>query len=183
MKELVTRADPYSSFVRGTGKYETCDRPCDSCRTFATECTQFRCNATGRMFHILKNMNCNTPYVIYLGECIKCMEQGVGSTVKWKPRLRNYKSWVKLRIRQCRMGNHFIDNPGCRGPEENPWANMKFTIIDCLDNVENLTVEQIDHELLKKEKMWIRKLLTYHHGMNSSHDLNRTRRCEREKLD
>ena len=183
LKELVTRADPYSSLVRGTGKYETCDRACDSCRTFATECTQFRCNATGRMFHILKNMNCNTPYVIYLGECIKCMEQGVGSTVKWKPRLRNYKSWVKLRIRQCRMGNHFIDNPGCRGPEENPWANMKFTIIDCLDNVENLTLEQIDHELLKKEKMWIRKLLTYHHGMNSSHDLNRTRRCEREKLD
>ena len=81
------------------------------------------------------------------------------------------------------LGNHFIDNPGCLGPEENPWANMKFTIIDCLDNVENLTVEQIDHELLKKEKMWIRKLLTYHHGMNSSHDLNRTRRCEREKLD
>jgi len=30
--------------------------------------------------------------------------------------------------------------------------------------------------------MWIRKLLTYHHGLNSSHDLNRTGRSEREKL-
>ena len=183
LKELITRADPYSSLPRTLGKYETCDRVCDSCRSFAAECTQFRCNANGRTFHLLKNMNCNTPNVVYLGDCIKCTLQGVGSTVRWKPRLRNYKSWVKLRIRQCRLSNHFIDNPECRGPEENPWANMKFTIIDCLDNCENLTQEQIDDELLKKEKMWIRKLLTYHHGMNSSHDLNRTRRCEREKLD
>ena len=57
---------------------------------------------------------------------------------------------------------------------------MKFTIIDCLDNCDGLSLEQIDDELLKKEKMWIRKLLTYHHGMNSSHDLNRARRSERE---
>ena len=59
---------------------------------------------------------------------------------------------------------------------------MKFTIIDCVDNCENLTLEQIDDELLKKEKMWIRKLMTYHHGLNSSHDLNRTRRSDREIL-
>ena len=141
------------------------------------------CSTTGRKFRLQKDMNCNTPNVIYLAECKKCREQGVGSTAKWKPRLRNYKSWVKNRIRQCRIRNHFIDNVGCRGSEERPWENMKFTIIDCLDNCENFSLERIDEELLKKEKMWIRKLLTYHHGMNSSHDLNRTRRCELEKLD
>ena len=60
---------------------------------------------------------------------------------------------------------------------------MKFYIIDCVDNSDGLTLKQIDEELLKKEKMWIRKLLTYHHGMNSSHDLNRSRRSDLEKLD
>ena len=59
---------------------------------------------------------------------------------------------------------------------------MKFTIIDCVDNCENFTPEEIDDELLKKEKMWIRKLVTYPHRMNSSHDLNRTRMDEVKKL-
>ena len=180
LKELVSRADPYTVKPIKAGEYKTCDRVCDSCRTFVFGCTEFKCNATGRTFKLAKNMNCNTPNVIYVAECKKCKLQGVGSTVEWKPRQRNYKSWVKKGIRQCRIGNHFIDNAGCRGPESKPWENMKFTIIDCLDNCEGLSLEQIDDELLKKEKMWIRKLLTYHHGMNSSHDLNRARRSERE---
>jgi hypothetical protein len=182
LKELISRADPYTAKPPKIGEYKTCGRRCDSCRTFAGECTDFKCNATSRTFKLAKNMNCNTPNVIYLTECRKCKLQGVGSTIKWKPRLRNYKSWVKKGIRQCRIGNHFIDNAGCRGSDDAPWENMKFTIIDCLDNSENLSLEQIDDELLKKEKMWIRKLLTYHHGLNSSHDLNRTVRSEREKL-
>ena len=98
-------------------------------------------------------MNCNTPNVIYLVECRKCKLQGAGSTTAWKPRLRNYKSWVKHNIRQCRIGNHFIDNEGCRGSDDKPWENMKFTIIDCLDNYENFTPEQIDDELLKKKNV------------------------------
>ena len=183
LKELISRADPYSTKLPLTGSYKTCGKTCDSCKTFAAECTQFKCNATGRKFRLQKDMNCNTPNVIYLVECSKCKLQGVGSTTKWKPRLRNYKSWVKHRIRQCRVGNHFIDNEGCRGSDEKPWENMKFSIIDCLNNFENFTPDQIDDELLKKEKMWIRKLVTYHHGINSSHDLNRSRRCEQEKLD
>ncbi len=183
LKELVSRADPYSSRPHHIGQYKKCDRTCDSCKSFVTGDTDFKCNATGRNFRLQKDINCNTPNVVYLCECRKCKEQGVGSTVIWKPRIRNYKSHVKHGIRQCRVGNHFIDNAGCRGPDDNPWENMKFTIIDCVDNFENLTPEQIDEELLKKEKMWIRKLVTYHHGMNSSHDLNRSRRNEREKLD
>ena len=182
LKELVSKADPYTIKPPMNGEYVTCNSRCDSCNTFAKGCTEFKCNPTSRTFKIAKRMDCNTPNVIYLAECSKCKLQGVGSTIKWKPRLRNYKSWVKKSIRQCRIGNHFIDNERCRGPDSTPWENMKFTIIDCLDNCENLSLDQIDDELLKKEKMWIRKLLTYHHGLNSSHDLNRTVRAEREKL-
>ena len=36
--------------------------------------------------------------------------------------------------------------------------------------------------LLKKEKFWIKILVTQHYGLNSKHDLNRKKQCEREKL-
>ena len=183
LKELISRADPYSSKPQDIGQFKTCDKKCDSCKTFTAQCAQFKCNATGRYFHIKKNITCTTPNVVYLAECKKCQVQGIGSTTSWKPRLRNYKSWVKQRVRQCRIGNHFIDKTECRGPANKPWENMKFTIIDCLDNFQGFSHEQIEEELLKKEKLWIQKMLTYHHGLNSSHDLNRTRRCEREKLE
>ena len=128
-------------------------------------------------------MTCTTPNVLYLSQCEKCKLQGVGSTTNWKPRLRNYKSWVKKQIRQCRIGNHFIDSSECRGPDNKPWENMKFSIIDCVDNFQGFSTEQIENELLRKEKFWIRTLLTFHHWLNSSHDLNRSSRCEREKID
>ena len=183
LKELITRADPYSVKPCELGSFKTCERTCDSCRTFVSDFTQFKCNATGRIFSLRKVMNCNTPNVVYMCQCAKCNLQGVGSTVMWKPRLRNYKSWVKKNIRKCRIGNHFIDNPCCRGSDEAPWENMKFFIIDCLDNTLGFTSEQIDDELLKKEKRWIRTLLTYPHGMNSTHNLNRSKRNDVEKLD
>ena len=76
----------------------------------------------------------------------------------------------------------FYRQCGVPWSRRDPWENMKFTIIDCLDNCDALSQEQIDDEFLKKENMWIRKLLTYHHCMNSSHYLKRTCRSEREVL-
>ena len=47
---------------------------------------------------------------------------------------------------------------------------MRFAIVYCLYNVEDLT----DYDLLlKKEKFWIRTLVTQHHGLDSKHDLKR----------
>ena len=50
---------------------------------------------------------------------------------------------------------------------------LRFTIVDCLNNVDSLTNDEIDDLLLKKEKFWIRTLVMQHHGLNSKHDLNR----------
>ena len=66
---------------------------------------------------------------------------------------------------------------------KNPSKNLRFHIVDCVDNVEGFTVEKIDELLLEKEKMWIRNLLTVHKGLNSSHDLNRKKRHQIENLD
>ena len=38
--------------------------------------------------------------VIYIAFCLNCLKQRVGSTVVgWKPRLRNYKSHIKKKMR------------------------------------------------------------------------------------
>ena len=55
---------------------------------------------------------------------------------------------------------------------------MRFTIVYCLYNAEDLT----DYDLLlKKEKFWIRTLVTQHHGLDSKHDLKK-KLCEHENL-
>ena len=72
---------------------------------------------------------------------------------------------------------HFIENCNDGG-----FNNMRFSIVDCLNNMEGLTDDAIDALLLKKEKFWIRTLVTQHHGLNSTHGLNRKKRCDREKL-
>ena len=59
---------------------------------------------------------------------------------------------------------------------------LRFTIVDCLNNVDSLTNDELDDLLLKKEKFWIRTLVTQHHGFNSKHNLNRKKQCEREML-
>ena len=150
---------------------------CDSCNNFVDETTYIERNATGRKYKIRRDTSCSSKNVIYVAYCIKCMKQGVGSTISWKPRLSNYKSHIKKRKLTCRIVKHFIKN--CN---DNGFNNLRFPIVDCLNNVDSLTNDEIDDLLLKKEKFWTRTLVTQHHGLNSKHDLNRKKRCEREKL-
>ena len=179
LKELILRADPYTVKPQPVGCYDKCGE-CDSCKNFVSGQTKIKVFATGRVFQLLKVMNCKTPYVVYAGECLKCGEQGVGSTVNWKPRLSNYKSHIKHRKRTCRIAKHFIDN--CRD-DDNPLGHIRFHILDCLDNVEGYSEEEIEEMLLEKEKFWIRNFVTVHKGMNSHHDINRNKRTEKEKFD
>ena len=51
------------------------------------------------------------------------MNQVVGSTTCWEPRLSNYKSYVKKKILPCRRVRHFIEN--CNDNEFNLFT-MEF---------------------------------------------------------
>ena len=84
-----------------------------------------------------------------------------------------------MKVPTCKIVRHIFG--GCRGTEQTPYSNLFFMIIDSLNNVENLSSEDVDELLLKKEKFWIGNLLTQHKGMNGTHDWNRNKRCEREK--
>ena len=109
------------------------------------------------------------------------MKQGVGSTVDWKPRLRNYKSHIKKKVRSCSIVNHFIDV--CSDTDD-PSRNIRFIIIDQLNNTISLSPNDIDDLLLQKERFWISRLFTIHKGLNSTHDWNRKRHteCPKQRL-
>ena len=181
LRELLTRADPYSikpdltADLSGMG-YKFCQQTCDSCSAFVMESNTIKSTATGKNFWIRKELSCETKNVVYVAMCTLCLKQGVGSTTVWKPRLRNYKSHIKLGIETCGIAKHFIND--CVDIED-PCGYLIFYIVDCLDNTDNLSLEEIDEMLLEKEKFWIGALVTQHQGMNCSHDWNRTRRAEK----
>ena len=179
LKELILRADPYTVKPQPNGCYTKCGH-CDSCKNFVSGQSKVKAFATGRTFNLRKDLNCETPNVVYAAECLNCGKQGVGSTIKWKPRLSNYKSHIKHNRKTCRIVKHFTDV--CRDPSD-PHKFLKFHILDCLDNVEGFSGEKIDELLLKKEKLWIRNFVAVHKGMNSHHDLSRKTRSDLEKFE
>ena len=105
LKELILRADPYTVKPQPAGRYNKCGA-CDSCKNFVSGQSSVKVNATGRVFQIRKDIDCNTPNVVYAAECLNCGEQGVGSTVDWKPRCSNYKSHIKKNRKTCRIVKH-----------------------------------------------------------------------------
>ena len=180
LRNLLTRSDPYSIKKDLTTTtelgYVCCDKSCDSCVNYVVQTSAIVSKATGRKFNIRRESTCTTKNVVYVAVCKTCGKQGVGSTVTWKTRLANYKSHIKNKIPTCRIVKHFIDD--CR---DDTLKNLYFIIVDVVNNTENLTKNELEEILLKKEKFWIGTLVTQHQGLNGTHDWNRLKRTEREK--
>ena len=81
-------------------------------------------------------------------------------------------------MRSCSIVNHFIDV--CSDTDD-PSRNIRFIIIDQLNNTISLSPNDIDDLLLQKERFWISTFVTIHKGLNSTHNWNRKRRTERPK--
>ena len=182
LSNLLLRSDPYQIkpdlLNNQPSGYRKCDRrKCDSCQNFVIETTSIKSFATGRVYQMRRSSTCNTPNVIYVAICQSCGKQGVGSTTAWKPRLSNYKSHIKHKRRTCRVACHFIDE--CVDAE---CKNLKFIIVDVVNNVNMVESEDLENFSLQKEKFWIGTLVTQHQGLNGSHDWNRRTRTEREKI-
>ena len=105
--------------------------------------------------------------------CKNCFNQGIGSTQKIKPRWANYKSHSNNEINSCSISRHFNEICRCvNSPEE----HMQIQLIDSVNNTNNLSTDEIDDLLLKKERFWIGSMVTIHKGMNSFHDWKRKKR-------
>ena len=101
LKELLTRADPYniiSNVDDEMHKYVSCKQSCDSCANFVVGKSSFECFATKRIYKVTRSTSCVSKNVIYIAFCLNSLKQGVGSTVDWKPRLRNCKSHIKTKV-------------------------------------------------------------------------------------
>ena len=112
LKELLTRAHPYNSISNiddEMHKYVPCKQRFDSCANFVVANSSFECFATKRIYKVRRSTSCVSKNVIYTVFCLNCLKQGVGSTVDWEPRLPNYKSHMKRKVRSCSIVNHFID--------------------------------------------------------------------------
>ena len=81
-------------------------------------------------------------------------------------------------MRSCSIVNHFIDV--CSDTDD-PSRNIRFIIIDQLNNTNSFSPDEIDDLLLQKERFWISTLVTIHKGLYRKHDWNRKRRTERPK--
>ena len=81
-------------------------------------------------------------------------------------------------MRSCSIVNHFIDV--CSDTDDHS-KNIRFIIIDQLNNTNSLSPNEIDNLLLQKETFWISALAIIHKGFNSTHDWNRKRHTERPR--
>ena len=147
IKDLLTRADPYNIISNVDDEmhtYVSCKQRCDSCANFVVAKSSFECFATKRIYKVRRSTSCVSKNVIYIAFCLNCLKQGVGSTVDWKPRLRNYKSHIKKKVRSCSIVNHFIDV--CSDTDD-PSRNIRFIIIDQLNNTNSLSPDDIDNLL------------------------------------
>ena len=109
---------------------------------------------------------------------LNCLKQGVGSTVDWKPMLWNYKFHTNKKVRSYSIVNHFMD---VSSGTDDTSINIRFTIIDQLNNTDSLSSDDLDDLLLQKEKYLISTLVIIHKGINSTHYWNRKRYIERPK--
>ena len=112
MKELLTRADPYNIIGNVDDEMHTyvpCKQRSDSCANFVVAKSSFKCFILKKIYKVRWSISCGSKNVIYISFWLNCLKQGVGSTVDWKPRLRNYKSHIKKKVRSCSNVNHFID--------------------------------------------------------------------------
>ena len=119
--------------------YVPCKQKCGSCANFVVAKTSFECFATKRIYKVRRSTPCVSKNVIYIVFCLNSLKQGVGSSVDWKPRLQNYKSHIKKK--NAITVNHFIDV--CSDTDD-PSRNIRFIIIDQLNNTNNLSPDAID---------------------------------------
>ena len=107
--------------------YVPCKPRCDSCANFLVAKSSFKCFALKIIYKVRRSTSCVSKNLIYIAFYLNFLKQGVGSTVDWKPRLRNYKSHIKKKVRSCSIVKHFIDV--CSDTDDLS-RNIKFIIID-----------------------------------------------------
>ena len=59
----------------------------------------FKCAVTGKIYYSKGEINCENTSIVYLTTCMKCLEQYLGSAIKFKSRFRIHKCDIKTQKR------------------------------------------------------------------------------------
>ena len=86
-----------------------------------------KCTVTVKVYYIKGEMNCESTNIIYLITCMKCLEQYVGSAIKFKSRFRIHKSDIKTEKDRCGTARHF--NNKCYD-SSNPFVYLRVQLIE-----------------------------------------------------
>ena len=146
-------------------------RPCTPDQKFkcckqVIETNNFKSNTTGKTYDIYHDTNCNSKYVIYLLECMKCQCQYVGkSETELKFRIANHRS--DARKHNCILADKHFQSAG-----HDFETHAKFTIIEQLMTLKSRAENR--EQLEKMEDRWMLRLKTLdakgEHGLNISLD-------------
>ena len=130
---------------------------------------------TGKSYSITGQLKCESINVVYLITCSKCLEQYIGSAVKFKTRFRIHKSDIKTKKERCGSARHF--NRKCYY-DTNPFQYVQVQLIE---QIESNSSENIEDVLWDREKYWQSQLFTITEGMNSILDLFSSKRKDCRK--
>ena len=104
-------------------------------------------------WNINKKVNCNSMNIVYVIECDKCEEKYVGETKRTlRKRLAEHRGYVLNKQLDIATGAHY-NSPG------HSVANMKISVIEQVK-------QQSDLYRKEREEYFIRKIDTYHNGLN-----------------
>ena len=104
-------------------------------------------------WNINKTVNCNSMNIVSVIECDKCEEKYVGETKRTlRKRLAEHRGYVLNKQLDTATGAHY-NSPG------HSVANMKISVIEQVK-------QQSDLYRKEREEYFIRKIDTYHNGLN-----------------
>ena len=169
MKELIAPPVYPKNINTRISSITSCNN-CDICKNYMVFDNTFICTVTGKSYFIRGQLNCESINVIYLITCSKCLEQYVGSAVKFKTRFRIHKSDIKTKKERCGSARHF--NRKCYH-DTNPFQYVQVQLIE---QIESNSSENIEDVLWDREKYWQSQLFTITKGMNSILDLYSSKR-------
>ena len=114
-----------------------CCNNCAICKNYMIFDNTFICTVTGKSYWIRDRLNCESINVIYLITFSKCLEQYVGSTVKFKTRFRIHKSDIETKKERCGSARHF--NSKCYH-DTNLFQYLKVQLVEQIhyNNLENI---------------------------------------------
>ena len=100
----------------------------------------FICKVTGKSYLVRAQLDCESINLIDLITCSKCLEQCVGSAVKFKSRFCIPKSDIKTKKERCGSVRHF--NSQCYH-DTNPFQYLKVQRIEQVDSNISERIEDV----------------------------------------